>query len=97
MADKTRFAEAPKATMHPLGWDCADCFHVVKQLMPDRGAGQIVMKCCRYPPTTQGIFGPRGEFIGSASIVPAVNPGEFCGEFTLADKLPWDKIPKTDA
>lgn len=70
MADKTRF-EIAKKPVHPLGWACEICMHVVKDHTP----GSNAMKCVRYPPTAQMITQ------GFISISPPVNLGEWCGEF----------------
>lgn len=79
MAERTRF-QIPEKIKHPMGWDCATCFHVVKSV-PAIGAAQ--MKCCRYPPTAHPIM-QNGQPIGTMQISPAVNAGEFCGEYATA-------------
>lgn len=76
MSERTRFVE-PEKPVHPMGYRCENCLHVVKDLRP----GSRAMKCCAHPPTAQGIFGQHGEFAGTISISPPVNEGEFCGEF----------------
>lgn len=76
MADKTRF-EIPAKPVHPLGWACENCFHVVKDSTP----GSHAMKCTRNPPSAQAMIGHGGQFAGAISISPPVNVGEWCGEF----------------
>ena len=77
MADKTRFEEVRTAKpVHPLGFDCAKCKHVVKDPTPHSTA----MKCNRYPPRAEPVK-QQGTIVGWMSITPPVQAGEWCGEF----------------
>jgi hypothetical protein len=73
----------PEKPKHPLGWSCASCFHVVKDPTP----GSVAMKCTRYPPNTQALIGPQGQFQGTIGLSPPVTPNDWCGEFDVAPKL----------
>lgn len=74
MADKTRFV-VPEKLIHPLGWACENCFHIVKDPTP----GSRQMKCCRYPPVPQFHSMSGGQAV--IAISPPMQPGEWCGEF----------------
>lgn len=76
--DRTKFdsqrAAIPTKPVHPLGWACENCFHVVKDTLTPQ------MKCCRNPPSPQFAMMPGGAQAVIA-ISPPVQLGEWCGEF----------------
>jgi hypothetical protein len=80
MVDKTRFVQ-PVRLVHPLGWNCENCFHVVKDPTP----GSKQMKCCRNPPVPQ--FAQMGAGSAVIAISPPVQAGEWCGEFISLPKV----------
>lgn len=65
---------------HPLGWNCSNCFHVVKDPTP----GSNGMKCVRHPPRSEPVK-QQGQIVGWMSICPPVQDGEWCGEFIAKD------------
>jgi hypothetical protein len=69
-----RVNRMPEVPVHPLGWSCEKCFHVVK----DPNSTQ--MKCCRFPPISTPVMDGRGgmQFVTSS---PPVQVGIWCGEF----------------
>lgn len=75
MVDKSRFA-IPAKPVHPLHWNCAECFHVVKDSTPNSKR----MKCARFPPVPQ--YHAMGGGHAVIAISPFVNADEWCGEFT---------------
>jgi hypothetical protein len=83
MADKTRF-EIPAKPVHPLGWKCDICFHVVRDPTP----GSKALKCVRNPPVPQ--FVQMGGQQACVSISPPVQPDEWCGEWKRAGANPLD-------
>lgn len=74
MVERTRF-EIPKKPVHPLGWKCEDCCHVVKDTTP----GSKAMKCVAHPPQAQFVM--MGQSQACVSVSPPVQEGEWCGEF----------------
>lgn len=74
MVDKTRF-EIPPRPVHPFGWACINCFHVVKDTTP----GSKALKCVRNPPQAHMVM--MGQSQACVSISPPVQADEWCGEF----------------
>jgi len=62
----------PEKPKHPLGWNCSNCFHVVKDSSP----GSAALKCVRYPPEVHIMQQ------GMMSVYPPTTDGEWCGEFS---------------
>jgi hypothetical protein len=73
MVERTRF-NVPEKPKHSLGWDCQNCFHVVKDTQSK------AMKCSRNPPSAQMVM--LGNSQACVSVSPPVQVGEWCGEFT---------------
>ena len=80
--DRPNRIELPKIIPHPLGWDCSDCFHVVKDSRPMSTA----MKCTAHPPRPQALVDSRGQLTGVVAASPPANPGEWCSEFNVRDQ-----------
>jgi hypothetical protein len=83
--------ELPEKPVHPFGWNCSDCFHVVKDV------GSKQMKCCAHPPTTQALT-QGAQFLGALSVSPPVNDGEWCGEYMERSRVvrgdpPIEELP----
>jgi hypothetical protein len=66
--------------VHPQGWDCERCAHVVKDTTP----GSKAMKCCRFPPFPHMSVDQRTGQFAFISVAPPVQPGEWCGEYKPA-------------
>jgi hypothetical protein len=86
MTERTRFV-VPEKPKHPLGWNCSNCFHVVKS--PDGKQ----MKCCAHPPYGTMVNMQGG--MAAVSINPPVQDGEWCGEFLTPEEA--GVKPKVDA
>lgn len=75
MAEKTKF-NVPEKKPHVLGWNCSNCFHVLKA-----ADGSPQMICTRNPPTAQLLMNSQGQPMGTASVKVPVSDGEWCGEW----------------
>lgn len=73
--------------VHPCGWACEKCFHVVKD------STSPAMKCVRYPPRSEAAK-QQGQIVGWMSISPPVQMGEWCGEFEWVAEGIMRRIPQ---